>query len=96
MALKGHTDQEIAEFLGRSLGWVKKWVARFSAGELENLFDKLRSGKPPRLQPAKKDELREAILKGPAEGEALARFRVLDVVDLAEKKFGIAYSISGM
>lgn len=96
LALKGSTDKEIADKLGCSLGWVKKWVARYSKGGFDGLYDEPRSGAPTYLTDLQIATLYDQILAGPEPDGILSRYRISDLQALVKKRFKVKYSSSGM
>jgi transposase len=96
LALEGLTDQEIADRMGYSLGWVKKWISRYSKNGFAGLYDQKRSGAPPFLTDIQIEQFYEMIIAGPDPDDILSRYRISDLIELAEKYFGVTYSSSGM
>lgn len=95
-ALKGQTDRNIADRLDYSLGWVKKWVARYNQDGFDGLYDQARPGAPTLLTDKQIAILNTDILAGPNPKGILSRYRVSDLRQLVLKKFGVEYSPSGM
>ena len=46
---------------------LRDWVVRFNAEGAEGLIDKTSPGRPPKLTPAQKQELRQVVEDGPEE-----------------------------
>jgi transposase len=95
-ALKGNTDREISERLDYSLGWVKKWIANFNKNGFDGLYDGIRTGAPAFLTDLQIADLYDDILAGPDPDGILSRYRISDLVQLVQKRFGVKYSHSGM
>lgn len=95
-ALKGCTNPEIAERLGYSIPWVKKWIRRYKDFGFDGLWDQERSGAPLKLTEDQIIELYQVILAGPDEDDLLSRYRISDIKDFIFQKWGIDYSISGL
>jgi transposase len=79
LALKGSSNPEIAERLGYSMPWVKKWIRRYKDSGFDGLYDQPRSGAPLKITEDQVIELYEKILTGPDEDEILSRYRISDV-----------------
>lgn len=95
LAAKGLTDREIGDRLGFSIQWVRKWISRYKRGGLAGLRDGHRPGQPPLLTDEQILSLYDDILAGPDPSSALARFRIADVRDLIQERFGVEFSLSG-
>lgn len=95
-ALKGETDSTIADRLGYSLGWVKKWISRYNKDGFDGLYDQVRSGAPTFLTDEQVAIFRSEILAGPDPEGILSRYRISDLVKLVQKRFKAQYSNSGM
>lgn len=95
-ALKGSTDPEIANGIGYSVPWVKKWVRRYKEFGFDGLWDQPRAGAPQKLTEDQIIELYQIILTGPDAEELLSRYRISDLQDLIYKRWGISYSVSGL
>ena len=78
-AVKRATDREIAERLGYSIQWVKKWISRYKLSGTEGLQDGLRPGAKPALSTEQIMELYAEILVGPEPEGVLSRYRISDV-----------------
>lgn len=96
LAQKGFTDPEIAETVGFSIPWVKKWIRRYKNGGFEGLSDRPRSGAPLKLTEDQVIELYQKIFTGPEDDELLSRYRISDLQDFIRRDWGIEYSISGL
>lgn len=95
-ALKGRTDTDIAERLDYSLGWVKKWILRYSREGFDGLYDQSRSGAPTFLTDKQVAILYEEILAGPDPDGILSRYRISDLIKWVQERFGVKYSHGGM
>lgn len=96
LAFKGMTDASIANKLDYSIQWVKKWIGRYKRFGFDGLRDQKRPGAPMKLTEDQVMELYQQVLKGPAEKEILARYRILDLKKIISSKWGIDYTIGGL
>ena len=59
--------------------------------------DRPRSGRRPHLDEGQQAALKAAVLAGPdRERDGIAAWRIEDICDLAERRYGARYSVSGM
>lgn len=96
LSCEGWMDSEIAEALGYSVPWVKKWIARFRKGGIEGLRDLPRPGAPKLLNDDQIEELARRLKSGPSPQDILSRYRIKDLIELVKEWFGVEYSEGGM
>lgn len=84
----GKTQKQIAESLERSHRAVQGWIARFKRGGVEALWDRPRSGQPPKLAREREEEFKRRVLEGPGEGRV---WRAADLRNLLREEFGAEY-----
>jgi transposase len=94
-AVKGLTNNEIADRLGYSNPWVQKWISRYKKGGIEGLRDGQRPGQPTLLTDEQVLILYDEILAGPDPSSPLSRYRISDVQALIKDRFGVEFSLSG-
>lgn len=95
LILRGFDNDEIIEILGISLSSLKRWRKKIENGGLRTLARKSQSGCPPKLDDAKRHELKKIICKGArAAGYLVDRWTSRIVADLIRKKWGVHYSHS--
>lgn len=69
---------------------LRDWVVRFNAKGAEGLIDKTSPGRPPKLTPAQKQELRQVVEDGPEKHVShLVRWRRADLAALAKARFAV-------
>lgn len=96
LARQGRTCPEIISVTGASRRSIQQWVARYNSGGVEELLDKLRSGRPAFLTDAQQEQLKARVKAGPREGDILSVFNAAAIDRLVEKEFGVLYSLRGM
>jgi transposase len=89
LALEGQTEPEIRLRLGRSRGFIQRWVYAYRDQSIGGLKTKKPHGQPPKLPRHREAELK-ALLDQPG-GPRRGR----DVAALLETQFGAAYSVRG-
>lgn len=62
---QGKSNREISRVIGVSYEAVRKWKIIWEKKGIEGLKSKGKSGPKPQLTPAKKEKVRQALLKGP-------------------------------
>jgi putative transposase len=69
---------------------LRDWVVRFNAEGAEGLIDKTSPGRPPKLTPAQKQELRQVVEDGPEKHVPhLVRWRRADLAAVAKARFAV-------
>jgi putative transposase len=69
---------------------LRDWVVRFNAEGPEGLIDKMSPGRPPKLTPAQKQELRQVVEDGPENHVPdLVRWRRADLAAVARERFAV-------
>jgi transposase len=96
-ALEGMPREEAARLAGMTGQTLGDWVHRYNEEGVNGLKDRLRSGRPPRLDDGQQAALKALVLKGPKlERDGCVAWRVRDLCALVERRFGVAYSATGM
>jgi putative transposase len=96
-ALDGMSRAEAARLAGMDRQSLRDWVHRYNAEGIEGLRDRPRSGRPPRLDGGQQAALKALILKGPKlERDGCVAWRLRDLCRLVERRFGVAYSETGL
>jgi transposase len=96
-ALEGIAREAAARLAGMTGQTLGDWVHRYNEEGVEGLRDRPRSGRPPRLDEGRQATLKAWILKGPKlERDGCAAWRLRDLCALVERRFGVAYSETGM
>src|SRR5512143_336557 len=69
---------------------LRDWVVRFNAEGPEGLIDRTSPGRPPKLTPAQKQELRSVVEDGPKKHVAhLVRWRRADLAAVVKERFAV-------
>lgn len=89
LALEGFSEPEIRLRLGRSRGFIQRWVYAYRDQGIDGLKVKKPHGQPPKLPRHREAEL-QALLKQPG-----APRRGRDVAALLKAQFGATYSVRG-
>ena len=89
LALEGMMEPEIRLRLGRSRGFIQRWVYAYRDRGIDGLKAKKPHGQPPKLPRHREAELK-SLLDQPD-----APRRGQDVAALLRKHFGVAYSVRG-
>lgn len=96
-ALEGMSRAQAAAQVGLERQALRDAVVRYNAEGVDGLFDRPRSGRPPKLDHGRQAALKASILKGPdPEKEGRSRYRAVDLCELVEEEYGVSYTKSGM
>jgi transposase len=88
---------EAARLAGMERQALRDAVVRYNAEGLSGLHDRPRSGPGERLNEGQQAVLISVILNGPdPERDRVRRWRVVDLRQVVEERFGVVYSESGM
>ena len=96
LAKQGRTAQDIADALGCSLKAVKNWVAQYNCGGIDALYERPRSGRPPRLDPQEYPRLKQRLDAPPRPEDGVCTFRGRDVQRILEQEFGVLMSLQAV
>jgi len=91
----GMLQREIGNVLGISLQQVPYWRERFKEEGIDGLKNKPRSGRPPLLEKAKHDELRDKIEQAQSKLKG-GRLRGEDMIDLIKQEWDVTYTLNGI
>jgi transposase len=90
---RGEAITQIAQLWGIARQSVYNWMVAFLAEGLESLPYKRPSGRPPKLTPKQRAELKEVLKAGPqAAGYRSACWTTVLIQQLISKRFGVLYS----
>ena len=96
-ALDGMSRREAAELAGMDRQTLCDWVIRYNAEGVDGLRDRQRPGRPPFLTRWQRNVLKRLILQGPRpERDGVSAWRVSDICQLVERRFGVTYQEGGM
>lgn len=97
LVLEGSSRAEAARHAGMDRQTLRDWVHRYNAEGIEGLRDRPRAGRPCRLDQGRQAALKALVLRGPKlERDGCVAWRVRDLRDLVERRFGVGYSETGM
>ena len=96
-ALDGMRRDEAARAAGMDRQTLRDWVHRYNAEGVAGLRDRLRPGRPCGLDEGQQAALKALILRGPdLARDGCVAWRARDLRGLAERRFGVRYSESGI
>src|SRR3954454_5569320 len=96
-ALEGMTRAEAARLAGVERQALRDAVLRFNAEGPEGLHDRPRPGRPERLSEGQQAALKAHILRGPdPERDGVSAWRLVDLCDHVERRYGVRYSVWGL
>jgi transposase len=96
-ALDGMRRDQAARAAGMDRQTLRDWVHRYHAEGVEGLRDRPRPGRPCGLDEGQQAALKGLILRGPRlERDGCVAWRARDLRELAERRFGVRYSESGV
>jgi transposase len=96
-AVDGLPREEAARRAGMTGQTLGDWVHRYNAHGVEGLRDRPRAGRPCALDEGQQAALKALVLQGPKlERDGCVAWRLRDLCDLVERRFGVRYSTSGM
>ena len=91
--LEGKSRAEAALLAGMERQALRDAVLRYNAQGLAGLYDLPHPGRPPKLTPEQRNELKAIVLKGPdPKVDKIVRWRCCDLQKLMEKRFGYTCS----
>lgn len=96
LCAEGASDQEVADELGRSLAWVRRWRRRHEAQGVEALWDRRRSGQPPKLARGQEPAFIARVTAGPRPADKVTVWRGEDLRRVLGQEFGARYSLRGV
>ena len=96
-ALDGMSRGEAARAAGMDRQTLRDWVHRYDAEGIEGLRDRPRPGRPCALDEGRQAALKALVLRGPSlERDGCVAWRARDLRELAERRFAVRYSESGI
>lgn len=88
-AALGSTAEEIANQLDRDIRWVQSWVYRYRDEGFEGLWDRKRSGAPPKIPLEEIPTLAARILAGPKPEDEVMVFTAKDIQKIIAREFNV-------
>jgi transposase len=96
-ALDGLPREQAARLAGMTGQTLGDWVHRYNTEGVEGLRDRPRAGRACALDEGQQAALKALVLQGPKlERDGCVAWRLRDLCDLVERRFGVRYSTSGM
>lgn len=95
LALEGLKTTDIIDKLGRSRGFVQRWVYIYRDQGIEAIRERPRPGAAPKLSHEQAEAFRERFGVGPTDADGVCTLRGEDAVRILEREFGVKYSLSG-
>jgi transposase len=97
LILDGASRAEAARSTGMDRQTLRDWVHRFNAAGPDSLVDRKAPGRQRRLEPEQQRELARCLENGPElTQDGVARWRLVDLCALVERRFGVRYQERGM
>ena len=97
LILDGASRAEAARSTGMDRQTLRDWVHRFNAAGPDGLVDRKAPGRQRRLEPEQQRELARCLENGPEPTQdGVARWRLVDLCALVERRFGVRYQERGM
>ena len=97
LVLEGSSREEAARAAGMDRQTLRDWVHRYNAEGVAGLRDRPRPGRPCGLDEGQQAALKALILRGPdLARDGCVAWRARDLRGLAERRFGVRYSESGI
>jgi transposase len=93
----GLTAPQIAAAVGLSRRVVQEWVRRYNHEGVEGLWDRPRSGQPPKLPREQEQAFKQRFAQGPQPevDQGLCTLRGVDAQRILAEEFGAHYSLGG-
>ena len=85
----GSSAGEIAEQLERDIRWVQFWVYRYRDEGFDGLWDRERSGTPPKIPREEIPGLAARILAGPKPEDQVMVFTAKDIQKILAREFNV-------
>ena len=97
LVLEGSSRAEAARSTGMDRQTLRDWVHRFNAAGPMGLVDRRAPGRQRRLDLEQQQELARCLESGPdLAQDGVARWRLVDLCALVERRFGVRYRERGM
>lgn len=94
-ALDGMSREAAAKLAGVGRQILRDWVVRYNAEGVEGLRDEPRCGRPARLSAEERAGLKAMVLS-PPDPSGPSRWRIVDLQQMIETRWGVRYSESGL
>lgn len=94
-AIAGRETRDIQDAIGRSRGFVQRWVYAYRDGGIDAIGAAPRGGSKPKLDEAHLPRLRERLDAGPTDEDGVCTLRGRDVQRIINDEFGVRLSLNG-
>jgi transposase len=96
-ALEGMDRASAARLAGMDRQTLRDWVHRYNAEGIAGLCNRSAPGRKPKLTEGQMATLKAVVLAGPDPAvDKIARWRIVDLCQLVEERWGVSYSETGM
>ena len=96
-ALEGMDRASAARLAGMDRQTLRDWVHRYNAEGIAGLSTRPLPGRAPKLSEGQMAALKAIVLRGPDPAvDRVERWRIVDLCRVAEERWGVAYSETGM
>ncbi len=95
LAIRGLTAPQIMDKLDRSRAFVQRWTYIYRDHGLEAMYEKPRSGAPPKLRREDEQAFKDRLNGGPLETDGVCTLRGKDVQRILKEEFGARYTLDG-
>lgn len=96
LALEGQEAPAIARTLGRSRGFVQRWVYVYRDHGLQAVSPKRQTGRPPTLPAVKEEPFKQRFLAEPTEADGVCTLRAKEARRILQEEFGVEYTLPGV
>lgn len=96
LALEGQDAPAIARTLGRSRGFVQRWVYVYRDHGLQAVSPKRQTGRPPTLPAVKEEPFKQRFLAEPTEADGVCTLRAKEARRILQEEFGVEYTLPGV
>lgn len=91
----GVARHEIARIIGCDRQAIRDWIIKFNTHGPEGLKDAPKTGRPGRLTPEQREQLKQLVLSEPdLAQDGVVRWRLKDLNDWMEREWGMRFSDS--
>ena len=96
-ALEGMDRASAARLAGMDRQTLRDWVHRYNAEGIAGLCNRPAPGRKPKLTEGQMATLKAIVLAGPDPAlDKIVRWRIVDLCQLVEDRWGVSYSETGM
>lgn len=96
LALEGRQAPAIARMLGRSRGFVQRWVYMYRDHGLVAIAPKRSTGRPPNLPTTQEAAFKARFLAEPTPADGVCTLRAKEACRILRQDFGVVYTLPGV